>query len=297
MKRFTALIGLFVLLLLGAELYARFALGLGQPPLYVTHPTIEYMLAPDQDLRRFGKYHHYNACGMRSPALDQITQPQRIMVFGDSVLNGGSQTDQSDLATSIATDSQSFFGNVSAGSWGPENIAAWIEVFGFQGAQTAIIVISAHDLYDTPTFAPLNPQTHPTKAPILALWEGIARYLPRYLPAFMKPPKAIAPPEISAPQSIVKFIDLVAAADLRLCAIQHQTRRELELPPSAAHTEIKALFETRGAPVLDFGNAMRTAKDSAYQDDIHITPKGQALLAGYLAECAQMARIPTPLPH
>ena len=49
-----------------------------------------------------------------------------------------------------------------------------------------VLVASSHDVTDNPTFAPLDPNTHPTKKPLLALTEGLTRYLPRYLPAFLR---------------------------------------------------------------------------------------------------------------
>src|SRR5687768_7294859 len=56
-----------VLALVAGELFARFVLGLGDPPLSVAHPTIEYMFKPSQDCRRFSNTVSYNAYGMRSP--------------------------------------------------------------------------------------------------------------------------------------------------------------------------------------------------------------------------------------
>ena len=48
------------------EIFARYYLGLGTPPLSVTHPTIEYMLKPNQDVYRFGNHIIY-----RQPIWDE----------------------------------------------------------------------------------------------------------------------------------------------------------------------------------------------------------------------------------
>jgi hypothetical protein len=85
---------------------------------------------------------------MRNISIDQVTQPHRVIAFGDSVLNGGSLSDQSSIATTLASDSETFYGNVSAGSWGPANMLAWIDEYGLLDAEVAIILISSHDLYD-----------------------------------------------------------------------------------------------------------------------------------------------------
>lgn len=55
------------IVLIAGELFARFGLGLGNPPLSVVHPTIEYMFKPGQDLERFGHRVLVHAYGMRSP--------------------------------------------------------------------------------------------------------------------------------------------------------------------------------------------------------------------------------------
>lgn len=176
------IIGVIVVGLVVTEIFARLVMGLGTPPLTVADPAIEYMFAPNQDVSRFGNRQLYNEYGMRSPSLREVAQPRRILVFGDSVINGGNLTDHADLATTLATDDRTFFGNVSAGSWGPANMGAWIDRFGYLGADTMIVVLSSHDLNDLPTFEPLNPNTHPTERPALAIIEGVQRYLPRYLP-------------------------------------------------------------------------------------------------------------------
>src|SRR5262245_23618663 len=157
------------------ELIARFALGLGTPPLSIRHPTIEYMFAPDQDCMRFGNHFQTNAWGMRSPPFaSQKLDPNefRVMVFGDSVINGGNLTDQADLATSIvATQLERqlnrpvVVGNISAGSWGPGNWLAYAEEYGFFDADCVLLVLGSGDAGDCPEFLPLNTDTHPTTAP------------------------------------------------------------------------------------------------------------------------------------
>lgn len=148
------------------------------------------MFAPDQEVYRFGNLQAYNAQGMRSPPMETVFQPRRILVFGDSVLNGGNLTDQSELGTTLATSDDLFFGNVSAGSWGPANMHAWFREFGSMGADTAIIVVSSHDLSDLPSFEPLDPTTHPMQPPLSALTEAFTRYIPRYIPSLSSAPSA-----------------------------------------------------------------------------------------------------------
>lgn len=181
-----------LVLLVAAELFAKYGLGLGSPPLSAPHPTIEYMYRPNQDVSPFRNRFIVNAYGMRTEqfAKNRDSQDQiRVMVFGDSVVNGGTLTDHQSLATTILSktwkeifQTDCIVGNISAGSWGPGNWLAYVKEYGFFDADVIIVVISSHDFNDVPTFEPLDPGTHPQTSPKLAILDGLLRYLPRYLP-------------------------------------------------------------------------------------------------------------------
>lgn len=294
-------IALIALIILG-EILARWGLGLGTPPLSIPGPGIEYMFAPNQDVYRFHNHQVYNELGMRGPPLDQVEAPRRVMVFGDSVLNGGNLTDQAELATTLASDAQTFFGNVSAGSWGPANMGAWIDKYGFLGAQTSIFVLSSHDLTDLPTFAQLDPQSHPTKRPVSALLEGLERYLPRYLPI----PGAQGGSEIPAASSsaedratgareIEKLLVRARNAGVKVCLIQHATETEAGNGLDHDADVIRAIFTKRDVPVISDETQLKAslrAGTTPYRDDIHINAKGQLVLKRLLRECARVARLP-----
>lgn len=191
-KKIHIIILAIIVVIASGELFARYYLGLGTPPLSIAHPKIEYMFKPNQDIYRFGNHIIINNYGMRTfpfhkqPAANEF----RIMIFGDSVLNGGSLTDHTQLATTILQkklakiERKVLVGNISAGSWGPGNWLAYAKEYGFFKANVIVLLISSHDYTDNPTFQPLNKNTHPTKTPVSALIEGITRYLPRYLPQF-----------------------------------------------------------------------------------------------------------------
>ena len=155
------LVGALLLALVG-ELGARWILGLGDPPLTVRDPEIEYLFAPNQDVRRFGNRVVYNNVSMRSADRWSMAKERpeelRVLVLGDSVINGGALTDHARLATTIAQETLDRparpvrVGNVSAGSWGPENLLAYVERFGLFDADLAVVVLSTHDLRDVRTF-------------------------------------------------------------------------------------------------------------------------------------------------
>src|SRR5450432_2448943 len=88
-----------VTLLIVAELVARFGLGLGDPPLSMADPTMEYINQPSKTYHRFHHIIHYNTYSMRSGEVTpHKTDPSelRVLMIGDSVINGGAQTDDSE---------------------------------------------------------------------------------------------------------------------------------------------------------------------------------------------------------
>ena len=83
--------------IIAAEILARVMLGLGDPPLTIRDPKIEYMFKPGI-YQRFGNEVAYNEYSMRSPAPPKAhVLAKRVLVVGDSVVNGGAETDQGDM--------------------------------------------------------------------------------------------------------------------------------------------------------------------------------------------------------
>lgn len=304
--------GLLLLGIAGTEFIARDVLGLGTPPLFVADPEIEYMMAPDQDVMRFGNRQLINEYGMRSPPMDSVTQDHIVLAIGDSVLNGGSQIDHAALATTLAGDDTTFFGNASAKSWGLENMSAWIDRFGLLGAESVVLVLNSHDLTDFPTFAPLDGTSHPTKRPPLALIEGITRYLPRYLPESLtavfsggndstgETEAEAGPAEIERGRADLRhLVGQVAERDAALCVVLSQTRDEIAAgTPDPGHGEMRAVLSESDVPVVNMGPRLETAMDagqSPFLDYIHLNRRGQQVLSTALRDCADRARLPAPV--
>lgn len=270
-------IGFLLVAAVAGEALARFGLGLGDPPLSITHPSIEYMFAPNQDVMRFGNRVVINEYGMRTEPLGTNDQRRRVLVIGDSVVNGGVLTDHANLATTILTDKTTLYLNVSAGSWGPENMLAYLHEYGRFGADRLVLVLSTHDAFDTPTFEPLGAD-HPTRKPLSALSEAIFRYAPRYLPFRSdKPAEPSAPrsqePALAAARSIV---DLGPT-----CVLLHPTQNELSSGEwGDAHDEI--VRSIASAKVIDL---MPYFSSSDYRDPIHLNEAGQVKLAKAIADC------------
>jgi lysophospholipase L1-like esterase len=305
-KRLGWLLIVATLTIAGGELFARYYLGLGTPPLSVADPKIEYMFKPDQDVYRFKNHFITNHYGMRSSPFPQEREGHelRIMVFGDSVLNGGNLTDHTDLATSILqknlselTANNVVVGNISAGSWGPGNWLAYANKYGFFDSDIVVLVISSHDYADNPTFQPLNPNTHPTGRPFSALTEGITRYLPRYLPHYTSSEDTNETDHFADPpreevakglEDLKKFLVMAKNSAKFVLVFQHWERDEInkgEAKPGNAR--IHDLCESIGIIPIQLNPYFQTSiksEKNPYRDNIHPNQTGQKLMAKAILE-------------
>lgn len=293
----------FFALLVAGELIARFGLGLGTPPLSVAHPSIEYMFKPEQKVNRFGHRVEINAYGMRSdafPAQKGRADELRVMVYGDSVINGGNLTDQADVCTEILKGNLErglgvpvVVGNVSAGSWGPPNLLAYYNTYGALEADLAVIVVSDHDWEDVPAFGALNPRTHPVKQPLSALSEGVVRYfwprLKRRLGGSAVADASFVEIErdagrsVEAVASLGKLVADLEGAGVPTLVLMHWERQDLLDGIRGLGIEaLGAVAGRAGADVVELEEGFRKAMDQGvepYRDKVHLNAAGQELLA------------------
>ncbi|MER8925771.1 hypothetical protein [Mesorhizobium sp. M0859] len=282
------ILGVSFLSLAGGELFCRYYLGLGTPPLSIPHPTIEYLFAPDQDLFRFGNRVAYNHWSMRSEQITETRQAAqaRTMVVGDSVLNGGSLTDQSKLATTMLTNSKMLYMNVSAGSWGPANELAYLRTYGFFDAGRLIILISGHDASDLPTFTALDPNVLPQRRPWLALDEALRRYMPRYLPGHTAKASILDefPKHAIDLSPLREMIELAKNKGIAVCVVLHHTRSDRRA--KTMHAGLLAIItvaEEQKVTVVDDAGFLDPT--TSYLDDIHVNDKGQGEEAKAFLTC------------
>lgn len=167
-------ISCFILL----EVGLRYLWGFCDALLYIHSDKYEYIAQPNQDHLRFGAHIHYNSFSQRS------TEPNFnrtiILGLGDSVLFGGSWMDQDSLASTIFTQETGMqMLNISAGSWGPDNCAAYLKEKGTFNAKAMILVCSSHDAYDVMSYLPVVGiyPNYPNKQYHSAIIELIDRYL------------------------------------------------------------------------------------------------------------------------
>ena len=293
--------------ILAGELFARFYLGLGQAPLSQPHPTIEYLFKPNQKVRPFGNLFQTNRYGMRSADFEpQKTDPRelRVMMYGDSVINGGNLSDQAQLASTYVQAGLArqlrrpvVVGNISAGSWGPPNELAYLKQYGFLDADIVTLVLSSSDYDDAPTFEPLNPLTHPTVTPVSALWDGINRYLPRYIggPTINESGPLPEARHIANKRDVEvslgaerEFLQMAKAAGVKVVLVQHWTRSELSSGrPLEGYAVIRRVATDENVPILDDAGKLRAFLKSGknpYRDDIHLNDNGQLALAELLLD-------------
>ena len=123
-------------------------------PLYAASGKYEYMALPNQSGVRLGNRYYYNVFGMRS---DEVNPHKKhILGLGDSVIYGGVQTDQDSLATSLfSAETGMQMLNISAGSWGPDNCAAYLKEKGMFDAKGIFLLVSSHDAHDNMDFMPV----------------------------------------------------------------------------------------------------------------------------------------------
>jgi hypothetical protein len=142
------------------EVVLRAGFGFCDAVLMRADPHYEYIAQPSQDRHRFGSHIVYNAFSMRSEEPDSTAVV--VLGCGDSVINGGSLTDNDSLATTLlsvrlseALRRKVQVLNISAGSWGPDNCAAYLANTRLPAAKALVLVASSHDAHDNMSFKPV----------------------------------------------------------------------------------------------------------------------------------------------
>ncbi len=309
LARFAAV---FVVLLIALEVLCRAVLGLGDPPIFRTDPVLGYIMEPGE-YHRFGRTIRFNRFSMRGEEVEpRKTDPRelRILVIGDSVPNGGMLTSDEELATTILqsrlaieTNRPVRVLNISAGSWCPDNFAAYLERFGTFDADMAIIVINSLDYAEILNSGPLPPD-QPTSRPLLALQEALTNYTPRMLRRLgiiaIPPDKwdlNNPPPEVAARStaSLERTIELLRAANVRVAAVQHLRQSEVLGSPMNGFHVLGNVLARLNVPTLNNAARVRVGLNSGralYRDDVHPSADGQAVLANVLHDAAMAAEIP-----
>jgi len=289
---------LFGVLIL-VEIGLRIGFGFGSPVLYLGEEKIGYLLAPNQKTRRYGNRIEINQYSMRSAAITAlpVAGVRRVMLLGDSLVNGGWWTDQSQILSALINQQlQALWGtettvevlNVAANSWGPPNQFAYLQRFGTFGSEVIVLLINTDDLFSAPPNSGVvgRDRNYPNTKPPLALIEVFNRYLKRSEPI---PP--ITQPQLSDPVGY----NLEKIQAIQAIATQNQAKfllamtpllREL-IEPGSRDYEIKArqrlteFTQEKNWVYIDFLSLFRETPnpEKLYRDHIHLSSVGNQLVS------------------
>ncbi len=289
------------------EASLRLILGFGNPPLYIADEKIGYLLAPDQKVRRMGNEIQINQYSMRSKVI-KPTKPKsnlRVLVLGDSIVNGGWWTDQQETIPALMENelvsslSSSFTEievlNASANSWGPRNELAYLERFGLLEAQVVIVIINTDDLFATaPTSIPVgrNPNYPHSKPPLatIELWQQLV--------AKQKPIPEME--QVRAEKGDRVGFNLEAIQKIKAIANQNNTQFILGMTPllrelqgeGSRDYELKArerlnkFVDTEEILYIDFLPLFKEfpQPEFLYRDHIHLSSPGNSLVSEILSD-------------
>ncbi len=282
------------------ELYARFVLGLCDRPLWRFDEDYEYILQPNQRARSLGRNVLVNTWGMRSrDAVQNKTDPNefRVLVLGDSIVNGLPRIDQSELATTKLEERLErtlqravWVGNISAGSWGPPNLLAYIDKHGLFDADVVIIVVNSADYFKQLQFRPLD-LGRPERRPQLAIFEVLNNYIRRRIRKKMRATKRVATQAArtgdESTAAMRTLIPQIRTAGSNICVVQHLGKDEITNTPQAGYMELRDITRDLGVEPVNLGPAFSAAinrGESPYQDGLHPNPLGQQILANVIFE-------------
>ncbi len=280
------------------EFTLRFAFGFCDALLYQSSDNYEYIAQPNQDRHRFGAHIHYNSYSQRNEELDSTRV--KILGLGDSVIFGGTWMDQNSLATTLFSNETGMqMLNISAGSWGPDNCAAYLKEKGTFGAKAMILVCSSHDAYDVMSFTPVVGvyPTYPERQYRLAIVELMDRYLmPRVRSFFLKQKQRLDPDAAVVNKMSQKFVakksllfnpgfdqlkNMADSLHIPFGVYLHAETGELmQGSYNEMGYEIMEWAEKNGVPLMK--GMDRGENESMYKDMIHLNGKGQKHLAASL---------------
>lgn len=278
-----------------AELILRSVFGFCDALLYQPSNEYEYIAQPNQKHYRFFAHIRYNSYSQRNDELDSTRV--KVLGLGDSVIFGGTWMDQGSLASTLFSKETGMqMLNISCGSWGPDNCAAYLKEKGTFGAKAMILVCSSHDAYDVMSHQPVVGiyPNYPDRQYKLALWELTDRYLlPRIRSSFMKQ-KTMLDPDAHVAENIQSasvakksyrfnpgFGQLKEIADslnIPFAIYLHAEFNEMQLGDyNGMGQEIIAWARDNDVPLY---NGMECGeKQDMYRDVIHLNEKGQRHLA------------------
>ena len=286
--------------LLLAEGGLRLILGLGNPPVYIADDEIGYLLAPNQNLKRMGNQITINQYSMRSKAISESKPDSlwRVLLLGDSIINGGWWTDQQETIAAVLQQKLSSEANsvevlnASANSWGPRNELAYIKRFGVFESQILILVINTDDLFATAPNSLVvgRDRNYPERKPVLALIEAYERFMaqPQPLPNQKPEPGDRVGFNLAA---IKEMNEIAQSQNSQFILAMTPLLRELEGTGSRdyeqkARNRLQEFTAQAKITYIDFLPLFADfpQPEFLYRDHIHLSPQGNHFVSETLAK-------------
>ena len=302
-----------LLIALAGELVARFVLRLADQPLYIEDRRIGYLCAPDQDCGINGLHFRTNRWSMRSadfPARKEAPDELRIMLLGDSIINGGNAIDQGALAsealrTAVAATAKRpvVVGNISTGGWSTVNEYAYLRRYGWFEADYAILEVNENDAWDVPSFGAIDPLLFPTTRPASALLFSCQRYGSRLFPGLGALPAASPPgepvpgtPEESCLLALGQILRAAQLNRVKIAVVLHPTLENVRGAATPGLDALRAVAIAAAVPVVELMPIYRSSGDPAalYSDGLHLTARGQQALAKGFAQALAALGMASP---
>jgi GDSL-like Lipase/Acylhydrolase family len=304
-KRAIFFLGLSVALMCAAEFSLRAVYGLGSPPLIQREPASGYEFRPNQHLHRFGNRIEYNSEGLRSEPLRPLANDSdRILCLGDSVINGGAQTDQSatfpyQLEAELAKSGLNVQTlNASAGGWAPSNEAGFFREHGLFGSKQVVWELGTHDLYGGHALVGPSDPGFPDHVPFSAIGELLSRYLWPRLVGSLKDDSPLPDPAGSDAERLACLRLLGSTAALmqsggaKVVFLLMPEAREFQDATYAAVARRDFLEEAKRLtiPVINPYADLQSSRQhgqNPFRDAVHPNPLGNRIVAKLVAAYLQ----------
>lgn len=297
-RKIVVFLAVCLFLLVSVELILRFVFGFCDAVLYRSSEAYEYIAQPNQHRYRFLSHIDYNSYSQRSEEPDSTKTI--ILGLGDSVIFGGTMLDQDSIATTLfSKETGKQMLNISSGSWGPDNCAAYLKEKGTFGAKAMVLVCSSHDAFDVMSHIPVVGiyPNYPDKQYKLAIWEVIDRYLMPRVKVYFRG-KQLLDPDAQVVEK-VKSDDGVAKKSLNLDSGFDQLLQiseEKHIPFFIyLHPEVGEVMSRKykegGLMIMEWAKTHHVklmdglnegVTIDMYRDVIHLNEKGQRNLANSL---------------
>jgi len=276
--------------------------GLGTPALLQPHPTIGYVYQANQDLYRFGNHLIYNEFHQRSGPLRNT--PNRILMIGDSVLNGGSSADQTQTISELLQnklqrqwEKEIEVLNASGPSWAIENEYEYLQCFGTFQSKWVILQLSIHDLWQIKsTEAFLGTIEYPTQ-PFPCAWAELwCRYIwpskqskPNGAKTLQNPasqPGKPSPSRLAFEHNLDilgKIHAYVQKHNAALCIVLIPEQRTLKHPIAPYEmNDLAAFCNQKSIQYLNL-QALDMLQPEHFYDNVHLNPSGNEAVSSIIS--------------